>query len=131
MPYKPREFVRKLRPLQFIKRFNATVLREIFIYAGTVVFKQVLPKELYEHFLVLHVGMTLLVNPSFCHTNVDFAEELLQFWVASFKSVYWAAYVSHNMACCTVLLMFAYLDLMMASVRSNLRTICSLLSSWC
>jgi len=96
MSWKPREFVRKLRHLQFIKRFKATEFRQILFYVGPVVFEPVLSKDLYEHFLVLHVAMTVLAHPIYASTHVDYAEGLLKFWVLSFKSLYGAAYISHN-----------------------------------
>jgi len=94
--WKPREFNRRPRSLQYIKRFKGTEFRQILFYLGPTVFMGALRKDLYEHFLVFHVAMYILAHPQFSEILIDYAEGLLNFYVRSFKQLYGSAYVSHN-----------------------------------
>ncbi|KAK3929625.1 Deoxyguanosinetriphosphate triphosphohydrolase-like protein [Frankliniella fusca] len=91
----PLEFARRPRSLKFVKRFKATELRLILFYVGIAVFKTELREEIYQHFLVLHATMYMLARSS-CSENLADIQELLLFWVQSFKRLYGKEYVSHN-----------------------------------
>lgn len=52
--YIPCEFVRKSRSLAFVKLWKATEFRNVLLYTGCVVFR-FLRKDLYNHFLVMHI----------------------------------------------------------------------------
>lgn len=92
--YIPCEFVRKPRSLAFVKLWKATEFRTIILYTGCVVFK-LLRKNLYNHFLVLHVAIRILCCSQF-EEYIDYAQKLLQFFVSSFKLLYGIYNISHN-----------------------------------
>jgi len=56
----------------------------------------VLPRNIYEHFLTLHVAISLLVNPKFCQSLNSYAQELLEFFVKTYITLYGSQFVSHN-----------------------------------
>lgn len=58
----PVEFNRKPRSLDDIARFKATEYRMILLYFGRVVFKNILPKSVYENFLLFHCAITILCS---------------------------------------------------------------------
>ena len=45
--------------------------------AGPVVLRGVLPEPLYENFILLCVGITILVTPRLCQIQCDYASQLL------------------------------------------------------
>ena len=94
-PWVPKEFVRKTRSLEYVKRFKATEWRMLLFYVGIVVLS-VLPKHLYQHFLVLHVAMTILAHPHLSQTHWQYAKSLMIYFIKNFKLLYGKEYVSYN-----------------------------------
>lgn len=94
----PKDFNRKPRPLKFLKYWKATELRSFLLYYGPVVLRETLSSELYDHFMLLHVAITILVSPtmSFVHANVLYAEQLLNHFTDEFQKLYGDKYISHN-----------------------------------
>ena len=94
----PRKFSRKPRSLTDIKYWKATEFRQFLLYTGPVVLKPVLPKHLYRHFLSLHVAVTILVSPILImnESNINYAEQLLQYFVKHFAGLYDTKFISHN-----------------------------------
>lgn len=72
--------------------------------------KDILRKDMYHHFLTLHVAITILIRPNLCQDEfINFAEALLNNFVVSFEStvLYGKQYISHNIhnllhLCCDV-----------------------------
>lgn len=56
----PKEFHRIPTSLKNVGGLKAVELRSILLYSGPVLFKGILSKEKYEHFLYLHIGIRLL-----------------------------------------------------------------------
>lgn len=54
------EFQRKLRNISHAAQFKATEYRFLLLYCGPIVLKNLLPKNLYKHFLLLHVACRIL-----------------------------------------------------------------------
>jgi len=55
----PCEFSRKPRGLCDLNRFKATEFRQILIYTGPIVFKNILNNDCYKHFMALNIAMTI------------------------------------------------------------------------
>ena len=55
----PSEFRRQLRSLTEIERWKATEFRQSVLYTGPLALKSVTDKDLYQHFLALHVSMSI------------------------------------------------------------------------
>ena len=64
----PREFARKPRSLREVDRWKATEFRQLLLYTGPVVLLGNLCDAMYKNFLILHVAIFILVNPSLCKT---------------------------------------------------------------
>ena len=64
----PDEFQRKTRSITFLAKCKATEFRFFLLYCGPIVLKNLLPKKLYDHFLLLHVAARILCCKSLLHT---------------------------------------------------------------
>lgn len=75
----PFNFNRKLRALKYLKYWKATEFRLFLLYLEPLVLYKSLRKDLYNHFLILHVAITILTSPvlSLNDVNVSYAEQLL------------------------------------------------------
>lgn len=52
---------------------------------------------MYEHFLTLHVAISILITPTLItDENIKYAEKLLTYFVKSFQVLYGKQFVSHN-----------------------------------
>jgi len=94
----PCEFTRRtVRSLKDIKRFKATEYRLMLLYTGITVLS-ILPRPLFELFLVLHVITTIFIDPTFCQSQdlLDYAQKLSVYFVETFIDVYGRQYVSNN-----------------------------------
>ena len=49
--------MRKAQSLDNIERCKATELRQILLYTGKIIFKDILNSEYYEHFLTLNIAI--------------------------------------------------------------------------
>jgi len=84
----PRDFARKPRTLQEYKTWKATELRQFLIYSGPVVLRGILPTTLYEHFLALSVAIRILLTQELLDHYLQYAQDLLKYFVASFGVIY-------------------------------------------
>jgi hypothetical protein len=67
--YFPREFQRKQRPLTELEFFKASEFRNFLLYTGPVVFKSILSKDYYEHFLLLQIAITVFSSSSLTYLH--------------------------------------------------------------
>lgn len=58
----PREFSRKCRPLEEIKRWKATEFRLFLLYVGPIVLKGNIRADQYNNFLGLSIAIFILAN---------------------------------------------------------------------
>jgi len=93
----PNDFVRRPRSIRDVKQWKAVEFRNFLLYTGPVVLRDVLRKNIYHHFLTLHVAITILIRPNLCQNEfINFAEALLNHFVQSFEILYGKQYISHN-----------------------------------
>uniref|UniRef100_A0A1Y1LR20 Transposase domain-containing protein n=1 Tax=Photinus pyralis TaxID=7054 RepID=A0A1Y1LR20_PHOPY len=92
----PCEFVRKPRSLNEVKRWKATEFRQFLLYTGPVVLKNILSHDLYLNFLSLHVACTILSKADHINHFRPYAKSNLKYFVESFKILYGAEFMSHN-----------------------------------
>lgn len=94
----PLEFAKRSRSLKYLKQWKATEYRHFLLYFGPVLLKTVLPSRVYKHFLMLHIAITILTNPSLilCEHNLFMAEKLLFKFVQKFSDIYGPEHVSFN-----------------------------------
>lgn len=90
------EFARKPRSLQHLKNWKATELRSFLLYSGPVVLKSILPDVYYNHFLCLHVAISILCSKLHQPKYIKYAEQLLIYFVKSFGTLYGTQSISYN-----------------------------------
>ncbi|XP_076660021.1 uncharacterized protein LOC143363293 [Halictus rubicundus] len=59
--YLPSEFNRKSRSISELPRYKATEFRLFLLYLGPILLKKILPNIFYNHFLLLHAAMRILL----------------------------------------------------------------------
>lgn len=91
----PCEFVRKPRSLTYVKLWKATEYRELLLYTGPVVFKNFLRRDIYDHFVTLHVAIRVLCSNTL-QDLFNYCQELLEHFVTAFALIYGTHNVSYN-----------------------------------
>lgn len=74
----PKEFQRKKFDFDELSYWKATQFRFFLHYCGALVFRKILPKQIYQHFLLLVVACRILCDPDLCVEYVNYARELLR-----------------------------------------------------
>ena len=80
----PRDFARKPRPLQEIKMWKVTELRQFLLYTGPVVLYKKVTSPVYRNFLLLSASMRVLLDSDMHGLSYDFVEKFLKVFVANF-----------------------------------------------
>lgn len=94
--YIPNTFPRKHRPLTELPRWKATELRLDLLYICPVAYKPFLSNQRYEHLMLLHVAIKLLVNKDNCLLYADYAESLLKSYVSGCSFLYGPESITFN-----------------------------------
>ena len=95
----PREFARKPRSLNEIKRWKATELRQFLLYTGPVVLRGKLSTAMYNNYLLFFTGIYILLSPALCIGFTDFAQEMLVSFIQHFSEIYGADMLVYNVHC--------------------------------
>lgn len=89
------DFARKPRRIEEYSRFKATEFRQLLLYTGPLVLKNILSDECYKHFMSLNIAMRILLSKD--HSMyLNYAAELLNYFVKVFQQIYGCHYLSHN-----------------------------------
>lgn len=94
-PFISSDFVRNIKGIQDINLWKATEFRLFLIYLGTIVLKNILRTDCYVHCMSLNISMLILLSPDRGHL-LDYARQLLDYFVKHFEVLYGKHYVSHN-----------------------------------
>lgn len=94
----PSEFARQPRCILDYERWKATEFRQFLLYTGPVVLKDILPEDVYVHFLSLSIAISLLLNGNDERRNscLDYAEQLLVYFVNKSVSLYGNRFPVYN-----------------------------------
>ena len=94
----PSEFARRPRSLDELERWKATEFRQFLLYTGPVVLRNVVSKDLYQHFLCLSIAISILLDSDHDKQNsyLEFAQELLHYFVENAKRVYGETFTVYN-----------------------------------
>lgn len=90
----PSEFARQPRSLMEMDKWKATEFRQFLLYTGPIVLRNTVSNDVYNHFLVLTVAMSILLNSSDEQRNayLPYAQELLVYFVRKCKDIYGETY---------------------------------------
>ena len=94
----PSDFARKPRSLDILERWKATELRQFLLYTGPLVLKDILPARFYKHFLTLSVAVSILLesNGDVRNSYVNYAKELLRYFINEAKDLYGETFCVYN-----------------------------------
>ena len=92
----PTEFARKPRGFDEVERWKATECRLFLLYLSPMVLKGVLDGSYYRHLLCLHVAVRILSSSQSSCEELDYAEQLLQYFVEQFSKLYGKENLSFN-----------------------------------
>ncbi|XP_072375756.1 uncharacterized protein [Diabrotica undecimpunctata] len=93
----PIEFNRKSRSLSELARWKATEFRTFLLYLGPVVLKGTIPVAIYEHFLLLHCAISILISKQrLSDIGVNYADTLLKTFVTHCSKIYGQIYLVYN-----------------------------------
>ena len=94
----PSEFARQPRSLFELDRWKATEYRQFLLYTGPIVLKGVVSNILYDHFLALHVAMSIMLNSN-SETRkfyLNYAQELIDYFVRNAADIYGNTFTVYN-----------------------------------
>lgn len=91
----PKEVKRKLRSTNNILFWKASEFR-IFLLISPILMKNLISKDVYNHWLLLVHGVTLLLGTEITKSDVDEAEFALQKFVSGVKEIYGSQELSYN-----------------------------------
>lgn len=91
----PVEFSRQPRSMEDLDRWKATELRQFILHTGTLILRDVLPDEQYQHFLCLRVCMTILLDEEDDkrESYLAYAHNILEHFVDNFVDL---SYIQHS-----------------------------------
>ena len=92
----PLEFQRRPRPLTDVKQWKSTEFRFFLLYCGPIVLKNILPKNYYNHFLLLHVAFRILCSDLY-EKYSDLAETYLKTFFMLLPKLYGSEFQILNM----------------------------------
>lgn len=89
------DFARKPRSIQDVNHWKATEFRLFLLYIGPIVLKNIISNDCYTNFMAFSVSMTLLLKPH-SEMYINYVQELLEYFVKTFQSLYGKENISHN-----------------------------------
>lgn len=92
----PEVFSRRTRSLKDFKHWKATEHRQVLLYTGQFILKDVLSEECYEHYMSLSIAISILCNPNVCLKEVEFAREQLKYFNRRGRQLYGDEFLVYN-----------------------------------
>lgn len=93
------DFQRKPSSVKEVNSWKATELRYFLLYAGAFVLKGVVNQEKYDHFILFHCGISILLAPNLNSATVNYARTLLRQFVYKFAIIYGRQCLIFNLHC--------------------------------
>ncbi|ODM87811.1 hypothetical protein Ocin01_18871 [Orchesella cincta] len=90
------EFARKPRSVSELDRWKATELRQLLLYSGVHVLKDIISDDSYKLFLILSVAIRILCSEQLHCQLYTYADSLLKYFVEGFQTLYGSELVSYN-----------------------------------
>lgn len=96
-PYIPLEFNRKPRTLYELPRWKATEFRTFLLYLGSFVLKNIIDRAVYEHYLLFHTAISILISAKLLSKfSCAFPQELLNVFVKHCEQLYGQTFLIYN-----------------------------------
>jgi len=95
-PHLPSEFNRLTRSIDELEYWKATEYRTFLLYTGHILLKGRIKSSLYQHFLLLHSAIKILISNETCFSLNDQANNLLKQFVQDYPNLYGKEYVTYN-----------------------------------
>jgi hypothetical protein len=95
----PFEFSRLPRSLDELQYWKATEYCTFLLSTGPILLKGRIKSSLYNHFLLLHCAIKILISVETCLIYNDLANNLLRKFVTEYPEHYGNEYVSYNVHC--------------------------------
>ena len=92
----PSEFNRQPRRLSELAYWKSTEYRQFLLYHAPIVLKGIVEKDVYEHFICLHVAISLLLKKDVEKSQLLFATDLLKWFVKTAVNVYGPTFTVYN-----------------------------------
>lgn len=92
----PSEFARKSRTINEIDRWKATEYRQFLLYTGLVVLHGIVHLNIYQNFLLLHIGIHILLNDTLSSAYNQYAHDILEGFVNHFSDIFGKDMVVYN-----------------------------------
>ena len=91
----PSEFVGQPRSLKYLDCWKATELRQFLLYSGLVVLRNILSDDAYQHFLVLSMTLTVLLQSDVEIRShyLEYSQQLIQQFVYNSKTLSLSIYI--------------------------------------
>lgn len=90
------EFNRRPREITQFRNFKATELRQLLLYTAPAVFKDVFDDDYYQHLMILHSVMRLLVSVDTPREMYTFCQSALETYVTLCEQLYGQQFLSYN-----------------------------------
>ena len=95
-PHIPSPFARKPRGLHELAHWKATEFRQFLLYTGVTVLRDVLDKDLYDHFCLLCIASRILICPKLAEKYLPYARQLLIHFVEKMETLYRRSSIVYN-----------------------------------
>ncbi|KAG1713953.1 hypothetical protein GQR58_002021 [Nymphon striatum] len=92
----PSEFARKPRSVREVDRWKATEFRQFLLYTGPVVLSSIVDEPVYQNFMLLSAGISILICPSLSVIYADYAMSLLKDFVMHYGQIYGKDLIVYN-----------------------------------
>ncbi|XP_057326524.1 uncharacterized protein LOC130668312 [Microplitis mediator] len=94
--YCPREFARIPRELEKYSKYKATEFRQLLLYTYIVVSKGIIPNVHYNHFLLIHGAMRVLLKDTSPPEDVEFADNAIKTFVSESENIFGLQFLTYN-----------------------------------
>ena len=94
----PSEFARQPRSLIELAHWKAMEYRQFLLYTGPVVLRDVVTKEVYQHFLSLSIAVAIMLDTNDDRRNayLPYARKLITHFVQGCEAIYGNTFVVYN-----------------------------------
>ena len=97
--YCPKNFSRRLQPLEMFRQFKATEYRLFLLYTGVVTLFSVIGCPAYLNFVMFHAAIRSLTRKNVKERDLIFAEMALNQSISSSVNIYGQSFASYNLHC--------------------------------